>query len=49
MTNTSHFTTDRTHPGRWTVTFGNPPINMFLPETIDELRVLMTDMENDRP
>ena len=48
MTNTSQFTTDRTHPGRWTITFSNPPINMFVPETIDELRALMTDIEADR-
>ena len=47
MTNTSQFTTDRTHPGRWTITFSNPPINMFLPETIDELGALMTDVEAD--
>jgi len=47
MTSTSQFTTDCTHPGRWTITFSNPPINMFLPETIDELRALMTDVEAD--
>ncbi|MGA7809952.1 enoyl-CoA hydratase/isomerase family protein [Bradyrhizobium sp.] len=47
MTNTSQLTTDRTHPGRWTITFSNPPINMFVPETIDELRMLMTDIEAD--
>ncbi|MDR3485662.1 MAG: enoyl-CoA hydratase/isomerase family protein [Bradyrhizobium sp.] len=47
MTNTSQFTTDRTHPGRWAITFSNPPINMFLPETIDELRALMADIEAD--
>ena len=47
MTNTSQFTTDRTHPGRWAITFSNPPINMFLPETIDELRALMTNIEAD--
>ncbi len=47
MTNTSQFTTDRTHPGRWAITFSNPPINMFLPETIDELRALMADIEVD--
>jgi hypothetical protein len=28
------FNTDRTYPGRWTITFSNPPINMFLPTTI---------------
>jgi enoyl-CoA hydratase/carnithine racemase len=47
MTTTSQFTTDRTHPGRWTITFSNPPINIFVPETIDELRGLMTDVEAD--
>jgi len=31
------FNTDRTYPGRWTITFSNPPINMFLPTTIVEL------------
>ena len=34
-------------PGRWTITFSNPPINMFLPSTIVELRVLMTGIEAD--
>jgi hypothetical protein len=34
------FKTDRTHPGRWTVTFSNPPINMFVPTTIVELGAL---------
>ena len=32
----SQFKTDRTYPGRWTITFSNPPINMFLPTTIVE-------------
>ena len=32
----AQFNTDRTHSGRWTVTFSNPPINMFLPTTIVE-------------
>jgi hypothetical protein len=27
----SQFNIDRTHPGRWTITFSNPPINMFVP------------------
>jgi enoyl-CoA hydratase/carnithine racemase len=38
---------ERSNPGLWTVTFSNPPINMFLPTTIDELRALMTDLEAD--
>jgi enoyl-CoA hydratase/carnithine racemase len=41
----SQFNIDRTHPGRWTITFSNPPINMFLPTTIFELGALMTDLE----
>jgi enoyl-CoA hydratase/carnithine racemase len=41
------FTTDRTYPGRWTITFSNPPINMFLPTTIVELGALMTDLGSD--
>ena len=41
------FNADRTRPGRWTVTFSNPPINMFAPTTIVELGALMTDIEAD--
>ena len=47
MTELSQFSTDRTYPGRWTITFSNPPINMFLPATIDELGMLMSDLETD--
>jgi enoyl-CoA hydratase/carnithine racemase len=47
MPEPSQFNTDRSYPGRWTVTFSNPPINMFLPSTIDELGALMTDLEAD--
>src|SRR6201987_2688267 len=43
----SQFNTDRTLPGRWTITFSNPPINMFVPTTIVELKALMTDLESD--
>jgi hypothetical protein len=49
MPDQSQFNIDRTHPGRWTVTFSNPPINMFVPATIVELGVLMTDLEATRP
>jgi enoyl-CoA hydratase/carnithine racemase len=41
------FNIDRTYPGRWTITFNNPPINMFVPTTIVELGALMTDLEAD--
>ena len=41
------FKIDRTYPGRWTITFTNPPINMFVPTTIVELGALMTDLEAD--
>jgi enoyl-CoA hydratase/carnithine racemase len=43
----SQFKIDRSHPGRWTITFSNPPINMFVPSTIVELRALMTELEVD--
>ena len=38
---------DRSNRGRWTITFSNPPINMFVPATIVELGALMTDLETD--
>ena len=44
---TPQFSVDRSRPGVWTVSFSNPPINMFIPETIDELRVLMAALEAD--
>jgi len=47
MPNHSQFSTDRTHPGRWTITFSNPPINMFVPTTIVELGGLLTELEAD--
>jgi enoyl-CoA hydratase/carnithine racemase len=47
MPDPSQFNTDRTYPGRWTITFSNPPINMFLPTTIVELGALMTDLDAD--
>jgi enoyl-CoA hydratase/carnithine racemase len=47
MPDDSQFNTDRTYPGRWTITFSNPPINMFVPTTIIQLRALMTDVEAD--
>ena len=47
MPDASQFNTDRSHPGRWTITFSNPPINMFVPTTIVELGTLMTDLEAD--
>ena len=48
MPDPSQFNIDRTDPGRWTITFNNPPINMFVPATIDELGSLMTELEADR-
>src|SRR5271168_2894627 len=43
----SQFNIDRTYPGLWTITFSNPPINIFVPTTIVELGALMTDLEAD--
>ncbi len=48
MPDAEQFNTDRTHPSRWTVTFSNPPINMFLPSTITQLGALMADLEADK-
>ncbi len=48
MSQYSQFNIDRAHPGRWAITFNNPPINMFVPATIDELRALMTEIEADQ-
>jgi len=47
MSNHSQFNIDRTYPGCWTITFSNPPINMFVPETIVELGAIMTELEGD--
>src|SRR6202041_3388332 len=47
MPDPSQFNTDRTCPGRWTITFSNPPINMFVPTTIVELGARVTDLEAD--
>ena len=47
MPDSPQFDTDRTCPGRWTITFNNPPINMFVPATIVELGALMADLEAD--
>ena len=41
------FSIDRTQPGRWTITFSNPPINMFIPTTIVELGTVLTELEAD--
>jgi enoyl-CoA hydratase/carnithine racemase len=45
MTDTSQFKVDRTDPGLWTISFNNPPINMFVPATIEELGALMAELE----
>src|SRR3984885_8808706 len=44
----TQFKIDRTHPERWTISFNNPPINMFVPSTIVELGALITDIEANR-
>src|SRR5580658_6615577 len=47
MPDPSQFKIDRTYQGRWTITFSNPPINIFAPTTIVELGTLITDLEAD--
>ena len=46
-TDTPQFNIDRAHPGRWTITFNNPPINIFVPSTIAELGTLLTELQAD--
>ena len=36
MPDRSQFSIDPNYPGLWTITFSNPPINMFVPTTIVE-------------
>ncbi len=45
----AQFNTDRTHPGRWTVTFSNPTINIFLPTTIVEPSVKVVVFQSANP
>ncbi|WP_343676184.1 enoyl-CoA hydratase/isomerase family protein [Paraburkholderia heleia] len=47
MPDSSQRDIDRTRPGQWTVTFSNPPINMFVPATIEEFALLTRDLEAD--
>ena len=47
MPDDAQFNVDHTYPGLWTITFSNPPINMFVPATIVELGALMTGLEAD--
>jgi enoyl-CoA hydratase/carnithine racemase len=47
MADAAQFSIDSSCAQRWTITFGNPPINMFVPATIDELGGLMTSLETD--
>jgi len=43
----SQFTIAETHPRVRTITFSNPPINMFVPATIVELGALVSDLAAD--
>jgi enoyl-CoA hydratase/carnithine racemase len=47
MSDTSQFNIDRTDPGLWTITFSNPPINIFDPTSIVQLGALMTGLAAD--
>ncbi|MGF6732009.1 enoyl-CoA hydratase/carnithine racemase [Paraburkholderia youngii] len=47
MPDASQFDIDLSSPGRWTITFNNPPINMFVPATIVELGTVMADLDSD--
>jgi enoyl-CoA hydratase/carnithine racemase len=43
-----HLTVDRSKPGRWTITFSNPPINTLELPGIEALQRLMTEAESDQ-
>lgn len=43
----AQLTVDCSKPGLQTVTFSNPPINLLDPDTINELQVLVSDLEED--
>ena len=47
MSELSQFTIAETHPRVRTITFSNPPINMFVPATIVELGALVSDLAAD--
>jgi enoyl-CoA hydratase/carnithine racemase len=47
MPDSLQFNVDRADPSRWTITFSNPPINMFVPATIVELGALIAELEAD--
>ena len=47
MSNHSQFSIEGNHPGLRTITFSNPPINMFVPTTIVELGALINELEAD--
>jgi enoyl-CoA hydratase/carnithine racemase len=47
MADISQFNIDRSNPCHWTITFNNPPINIFVPATIVELGTLMTSIDAD--
>src|SRR5579862_8844186 len=47
MSELAQFAVAATHPSVRTITFSNPPINMFVPATIVELGRLMGDLEAD--
>ena len=47
MSDHSQFHMNRIDPGLWTITFDNPPINMFVPATIVELGALMSEVDAD--
>ena len=47
MSKYNQLSIDRSAPGRWTVTFSNPPINILGLAAIDELRALVKEAEED--
>ncbi len=47
LANTRQIRLARRTPTYWRVTFDNPPLNIFGPETIPELNEIVTALETD--
>src|SRR5687768_17643881 len=47
MTAAQQFHLTKVSPAYWRVTFGNPPVNLMDPDTVEQLAALIGDIEKD--
>ena len=47
MTAAQQFSLTKVSPAYWRVTFGNPPVNLMDPDTVEQLATLIDDIEKD--